>query len=303
MSNCILCKSGNVVKVETLKREDLNALYKKKFGIYDVLKPEHINFYSCSSCGLKFFYPLEAGDEEFYEMLQKYDWYYMSEKPEFEIALPWLEESVSILEVGAGTGSFAEYVGMKKYTGLEFNDAAILKASREGRTLLKESVQEHALNGKQYDAVACFQVLEHVPDVYDFIKGCVDCLKPGGKFIVAVPSHDGFCGSTSNNALDMPPHHITHWSERSLKSVADVFGVRCVSIEHEPVATFHYTWAQQTLILKQIKKALGVEYKLIDLSITHRILSKVASLIRLLMNVQLDDIKGHTVVAIYQKEN
>ncbi len=303
MLNCILCKSEDIIKVESLKKEDLKTLYKKKFGISVALNSDPIYFYSCSNCGLKFFYPIESGDESFYESLQKFDWYYMQDKPEFEIVIPWLKEADSVLEVGAGTGSFAEYAELKRYTGLEFNDAAISEAYRQGRTLLKESIQQHASKGGQYDAVVCFQVLEHVPNVQEFLKNCIDCVKPGGRLIVAVPSHDGFCGSTTNNALDMPPHHITHWSKRSLESVADIFGVMCISIEHEPIASYHFDWAQKTLMLKKIKKRLGIKNKLLDLSMMHQVLSKVVILLSYIINIELNGVKGHSVIGVYQKES
>lgn len=61
----------------------------------------------------------------------------------------------------------------------------------------------------QYDFVCNFQVLEHVPDAYDFIKIMVDKLKPGGHLLITVPNSDSKYYTERFGALDYPPHHMT----------------------------------------------------------------------------------------------
>ena len=68
--------------------------------------------------------------------------------------------------------------------------------------------------------------MEHVPAVGQFLRQCLACLRPEGKLIVSVPSHDGFMGSELNSILDLPPHHITQWSDRCMAAVASVFELK-----------------------------------------------------------------------------
>ena len=72
-----------------------------------------------------FFSPLETGGAVLCENLQKFDWYYMEEKEEFQIAMRFVPTTGSVLEVGSGKAAFATKVGVDRYTGLEFNDKAI----------------------------------------------------------------------------------------------------------------------------------------------------------------------------------
>jgi hypothetical protein len=53
----------------------------KEFG--DVKK---IGYYQCIDSDLRFFYPMVTGSENFYEHLQKIEWYYMDEKDEYDYA-------------------------------------------------------------------------------------------------------------------------------------------------------------------------------------------------------------------------
>jgi len=245
---------------------------------------------------------METGSESLYEQLQAFDWYYMTDKEEYQIASRFIPAEGVVLEVGSGRAAFASIVGAERYTGLEFNDKAIERAGSVGITLIKETVEDHAKRNKQqYDAVVSFQVLEHVNTPVEFIKGCVDSLKPGGILILAVPSRDGFAGGAVNNILDMPPHHVSHWSELTMRKVAELYGLEVVSIEHESVASYHQYWARKVRVESSFRRIVGIDFKFIDLRFFPRFLSKLAGLIARLSRPSLMGIKGHTIVACYRK--
>ena len=225
----------------------------------------------------------------------------MDDKEEYQIALRLMPTEGSVLEVGSGRAAFASLVGVNRYTGLEFNDKAIERAGSVGITLIKESVEDHAKhNLHQYDAVVSFQVLEHVSSPAQFIKGCVDCLKPGGTLILAVPSRDGFAGGAINNVLDMPPHHVSHWSEQAMRKIGDLYELEVISLVHETVANYHQYWVRKVKIESAIRRAVGLNYRLLDCRMFARLLSKLAGLLAFLVRQSQAGIKGHTVVACYR---
>ncbi|MDA0265668.1 MAG: class I SAM-dependent methyltransferase [Cyanobacteria bacterium] len=300
VKQCPLCCKVSASHLENVPGHKLNLLY-EKLGIYNAIKSEKLDYFGCSFCDLKFFDPLEAGDEDFYVSLQNFDWYYMNEKEEFRIALNWLGNNHKVLDVGAGRAAFSAYLDKDNYIGLEFNDAAIRKANALGVNLLKESVEEHAkANGKKYDSVVSFQVLEHLSSPCSFIQGCIDCLKPGGRLILSVPSQDGFASLSSNHTLDMPPHHVTHWSEKTLREVAIIFGLKCLSIAHEPVAPYHYQWAKSLVIQSWIKKKLGIKHRLLEDRLVVELIERISNKLSTQLDINLSKIKGHTVVAVYE---
>ena len=300
--NCPLCQSEDVTVLESLSVSEINKLYKHNFGISDAIKSPELWYMYCNNCALRYFSPGIAGGEELYERLQSYDWYYMSDKPEYKIVSRYINDGESILEIGAGRAAFGLLVGKDRYRGLEYNDLAISKARSSGITLLKESVSEHAAKGERYDVVVSFQVLEHIESPAEFIKSCVDCLNPGGKLIIAVPSRDSFCGKAINNILDMPPHHLSHWSNITLQKLPELFNLSTVSIVNEEVSDYHIHWAKKTVVETAIRNVFRMQYRLIDRSILARVISKLSDIIAQFFNIPLEGIRGHTVVACYEKK-
>jgi SAM-dependent methyltransferase len=299
---CPLCNSQNVELVENISAHEVEYQYKKNFDISISLHADIIYYLVCNECKLGFFNPMTTGDPILYEQLQKFDWYYMSDKPEFALAQKYIPDTGMVLEVGAGKAAFSNAIGKNRYVGLEFNDEAIARAKADGVILIKESIEAHAINNKKiYKSVVSFQVLEHVPFPSSFIQGCVDSLQEGGCLILAVPYHDGLCGFVQNHLLDMPPHHVTHWSEVTLKRIASLYDLELVGIEFEAVACYHLIWARKMVWERRLRYYLCLRPSLLDTSYAARFLSKIASYIAKVFPPSIDEIKGHAVVAVYRR--
>jgi 2-polyprenyl-3-methyl-5-hydroxy-6-metoxy-1,4-benzoquinol methylase len=298
---CPLCGSEIHVNQEILSPIDINELYSKSLGIENAIKTDYLSYLSCQNCGLGFFDPMETGEEDLYECLQAFDWYYMADKYEYNIAVKYLPVEGTVLEVGAGKAAFAEKVGVDRYTGLEFNDKAIERAGKSGIRLLKQPVDAHAADGNTYDAVVSFQVLEHVSDPAGFIRGCVQCLKPGGRLILGVPAQDGFAGGSINNILDMPPHHVTHWTGETLKSLTQLFGLEILALDYEPVAKYHRSWACHIVWEVRLRRFLGWHPRLLDRSFRAKLVSKIAAFLAKIAPISVNALNGHTVIATYKR--
>ena len=299
---CPLCQSINIELLESIKTDEIEKAYSQNLGVKINFEISEISYMRCSNCHLGFFTPIVAGEEDLYQQLQTFEWYYMDEKPEFFLAKKFLPATGEILEVGSGRAAFASLVGISRYTGLEFNDLAIKRAGTTGVKLLKESIESHAgRNPNKYAAVVSFQVLEHVGSPAEFIKGCVDCLSPEGILILAVPSSDGFAGGAPNSFLDMPPHHMTHWSRDTLQKISELYSLKVISITHESVADYHLAWAKKILLEKRMRQLLGVSPLLIDTSFSARLISKIASVLARIIPISLNGVKGHTVIAVFKK--
>ena len=119
--------------------------------------------------------------------------------------------------------------------------------------------------------------------------------------IIAVPAHDSFVGTALNNILDMPPHHVTHWTGATLQYLAAPFGLDVVAIEYEPVAEYHRDWACKTIWESRLRRRLGMKHKLLNYSLTARLVAKLSSLLGKLFPPPLGNVRGHTVVGVYRK--
>lgn len=305
--HCPGCGAPDVRLVDSIATAELARLYRSRgieVGAYVETTPE-ISRLKCAACDLVFFSPSCAGDDSFYEQLQRHDWYYQDEKPEYDYARQFVGEHQRVLEVGCGKGAFHAFLpASTRYVGLEFNDEAVRKATEAGLDVRKQSVERHAAEHPQaYDVVCSFQVLEHVPSPDTFVHACVESLAPGGMLILAVPAEDSFLALAANAPLNMPPHHVLRWTDRALVSLAKREGLEVAALWHEPVASFHRDWQSHTLAYHYFVRHGMASTRLIDSSLRYRIIGK------LLQNTQLRDFlarrvareqpalgHGHTVV-------
>jgi SAM-dependent methyltransferase len=240
---CPLCGSEAGTVVGLLTRADLRAIWLRDLGIDPSawVPASAMEYQHCSLCDLRYFDNGFAGPEEMYRQLETLPWYYLEYKPEFDIAVRNLGGAERILEIGAGAGAFGRLVSPQTtYVGLEFNASAAGQAVASGLDVRTESVAKHLASAPEaYDAVVSFQVMEHVAAVGDFIRECRSCLRPGGRLIVSVPAHDGFIGSELNSILDLPPHHLTQWSDKCLSEIAGLFDLTLLGLEHDDIAPYH----------------------------------------------------------------
>ena len=298
---CPLCGEVSIILIESLPANNINILYRNTFKFKRAIKSDYIKYYQCRYCDIKFFDPMEPGDEGLYESLQNYSWYYMADKWEYHCAKKYLNSTDRVLEIGAGKAAFALIIGSQFYTGLEYNDKAIKQANKDGVRLVKQSIQAHAAEGNSYDVIVSFQVLEHVSDPAEFIRSSLKCLKKGGRLIISVPAHENYLGEAINNILDLPPHHLTHWTAKTLEKMESLFGLKLLAIEYEPVAFYHKKHMRKIIIESKIRKFFGMKHQLVDISFLAKLISKTASIVSLFLPLSTECVNGHTVVSVFKK--
>lgn len=306
---CPLCADAHIIVLDTIRVSDLCTVYERGFGI-DVRgefgEVKEIFLCKCTGTDLEFFSPMVAASEGFYEKLQTSHWYYMDEKNEYVYASQYIKKTDHVLEVGCGKGAFSKLVDMASYLGLEFSAAAQAQGVKEGIPILRESIQDHAsVNKGRYDVVCSFQVLEHVSGVRSFIQSCVDCLKPGGLLLYSVPSADSYLSREENSILNLPPHHLTWWSDASLKNVAPRFGLELIGLEHEKLADSHLQSYAREVARKSLRRCLGLRAPLLGVSVKDRFINLLSEIIGRFYVKGLSDPFlrpiGQSVTVVYRK--
>jgi 2-polyprenyl-3-methyl-5-hydroxy-6-metoxy-1,4-benzoquinol methylase len=232
MKKCILCYSVNIKLVTTIDAELISSIYNESFkSRFDgFFNNSSIGYFKCNNCHINFFDPSAAGNDKFYEHLQKVrkEGYYNRNRPEFKIANSYINSQDKVLEIGAGDGDFALQIDSEYYIGLEFNDMAIQNAKIKGVSLLNESIEFHSdKTPDYYDVVLSHHVHEHVVDLNKFIISGIKSLKPGGKYIVSVPNCNNPITTCVNHTLNLPPHHITRFRLKSMEYFSN-FGLELI---------------------------------------------------------------------------
>lgn len=306
---CPLCRENNLERLEPIRVSDLERLYKNMLQVNienEFGDSSNIDLFLCKECDLRFFSPFVTGSEHFYNLLQKNDWYYLDEKNEHYFAAKFIRPADHVLDIGCGSGVFSQKITSLHYTGLELNGQASLKAQKKGLTVIQSTIEEHAKNHfEKYDVVGVFQVVEHVSDIKSFLESSVLCLKPGGYLIVSVPSVNSFSRFVTNFILDMPPHHISRWSDNTLRNLEKLFPLELVEIWHEPLQEIHKQFYAQTIFMNSFFNKTNKEFKNIDLRLTTKLKNWISWQLGKLMANGLthSDLmpRGISVTGVYRK--
>ena len=298
-----LTNSTNVVLNREIQCDFIIEHYRKQMeidvsGYFEGL--ESIQIYKCLDTGFRFYYPFSLeGDAELYEELQKFSWYYVDWKWEYEIASTMIGSMDKVLEIGCARGSFLERIQQTgtECVGLELNESAVGIGRRKGVNILDQSIQDHAKqNPEKYDLVCSFQVVEHIASVKEFIQASVDALRPGGTLIISVPNNDSLMFKFNHDIVtNMPPHHMGLWNMNSLICIQKIFGIELRRIELEPLrnhSRFAEIPVEQALAVKLSEK-YGVLGKIIN-PLGRRFVSYTISKLSKYMI-------GHTILVQYTK--
>ena len=187
-----------------------------------------------------YFDPPVTGPQSFYGQLRGFAWYQPASKEEHRAAGALIGPDDRVLDIGAGSGAFAEWVGEAAYMGLEVDPRGIAQARSSGRDVCSRSLAETAdavTSGalQSFTVVTAFQVLEHVPDPDAFVAAALRCLAPRGRLILGVPDAESYLSSLPDFVLNAPPHHLTWWDRASLGRLLQRHGVQAPETRHFPV--------------------------------------------------------------------
>lgn len=103
------------------------------------------------------------------------------------LLLSEVREGDRVLDVGCGTGRFAELVNA---VGVEIAEEPVRRARERGvDARLLEPEGTLPVGHREFDLVWCSEVLEHVPDALGLLQECRRALASGGRLLVTTPAH------------------------------------------------------------------------------------------------------------------
>jgi 2-polyprenyl-3-methyl-5-hydroxy-6-metoxy-1,4-benzoquinol methylase len=126
-----------------------------------------------------------------------------------------------LLEVGAAAGLFmksAERAGWS-VTGLEPLPApAAYARDRLGLDVLEQTVEDAPFEPASFDAVACFETIEHVLDPLGLLRAIHRLLRPRGLLVLTTPNWEAFSRHALGRqwAVISPAEHIYYFTEGTL---------------------------------------------------------------------------------------
>lgn len=227
--------------VKSLKSDHVAELYKKKCNT-DVTKwfygTDTIYKYKCDLTGYEFWRPSHiAGNEAFYQTLES-TWqnYYKTTRWEYPYAVKHIKDGMRVLEIGCGRGYFLRQIEnkTKDSLGLELNKEAIRNKTTQ-ITIIDSPID--TINSSShgfFDVICCFQVLEHLIDPEVIIEKSISLLKDDGCIIISTPNSKYMPFIEENDAFDLPPHHMGHFSDETYEKIAGKYNLKVTCIRKEP---------------------------------------------------------------------
>jgi 2-polyprenyl-3-methyl-5-hydroxy-6-metoxy-1,4-benzoquinol methylase len=215
--------------------------------IQSILGAATIQFDRCSACGLEMSYPLCAWREGQYPSDQLYPvrW-------EFRQSLDDIGSSPRrVLELGCGSGAFLELARERGHEaiGMDFNAVAVGAALDKGLDVVHGGFDELRTHldaragGRRFDAVAMFQVIEHLEEPRALFDALEPFLEDEVRLFVSCPGTRRYTRLIrqirvgSSDYWDFPPHHLLRWTEEALRASFGRLGWRPVRFLEEPLPT------------------------------------------------------------------
>lgn len=139
-----------------------------------------------------------------------------------------------LFELGSAAGFFLDEAARAGYSaqGLEISDYA----ARHAREKLALNVRTASFDDwrpepESYDVIAAFYVIEHLPDQPRVFTTIARALKPGGRFVFALPSANGplLEFDPARWLESHPADHCIDYDPRSLKRALPLYNLQLVA--------------------------------------------------------------------------
>ena len=190
-----------------------------------------------SPTGLYFFDPPVEGDQTFYREFHsrlKRRGLFTDEfvREEFLIAARHIPFGARVLDVGCGQGNFRQCVACRPTIPASIR---MSPGTPQSRAFAMRRLPQHLVGrAASYDAVVCFQVIEHLRDPKALFAEIVEAAKPGGLIFIGVPHVPSALTRIPNFPINAPPHHLTWWNKTALAELARSAGAAVESVSHVP---------------------------------------------------------------------
>jgi 2-polyprenyl-3-methyl-5-hydroxy-6-metoxy-1,4-benzoquinol methylase len=224
---CVACRRSDFVLSETVRASDVAAAWVREglaSGAADVegrvaalrtALPERVGFYRCRHCGIEMADPPTVWSAEAYPRDQSYPFRW-----EFRQCLADLgEQPLDVLEIGCGTGEFlaAAVARGHRVVGIDFSDTAVAEARARGVRAFCGGFDElarHVDADTRFDAIACFQMIEHIGDPDGLLASLTRWARPTARLFMSCPGPRRFTRlirehqAGASDFWDYPPHHV-----------------------------------------------------------------------------------------------
>lgn len=268
--------------------------------------PRTVTLYRCGRCQFALFQPVVTGSREFYAAITDQEGHcYTPEKWEFRQAVKDIKRHGcrTVLDIGSGSGHFLgvlrESCPEVSASGFEFNPEMAALGRAKGHHVFEGQLPDAVLaatGGRLFDAVCLFQVIEHVADPVGFIESALRLLDERGLLIVGVPDAAGPLRHFADDVSDVPPHHVSRWSEPVFRVGLRRLGLEVERVAYEPLPSYLWSFYLPEIVNRDLRpKVIGRAVNRL------RLVPRLIRLLNFLGVKWLHGVPGHTVYAALRR--
>ncbi|GAB4517644.1 MAG: class I SAM-dependent methyltransferase [Anaerolineae bacterium] len=141
-------------------------------------------------------------------------------------------QGATVLDVGCGDGHLLEIITAEGAlaVGVDASERALALARAKGLNVHYGYItRTHQIDGAPFDAFMSTDVIEHVPDVKDFLQGVNANLKPGAVGLIETPSFEK--ALEDHRFYEFILDHLSYFTVETFRLALEMTGFEVLNIE------------------------------------------------------------------------
>lgn len=235
---CPVCGKNHV---KTLLKHKFDAILNSALlSGYDVV--------SCKICGAVFSNRIPPSNKfkEYYASSSKYEFshrggeQYQEEINRVTSLARWIASNLSkkssILDIGCATGELLLKLrgeGFTDLTGMDPSSECVERVRSLHNIPMIEGVLSHRPSeNRKYDIIILSAVLEHIPNINEFMLDLISWININGYLIIEVPDLEFFTDSHNAPFQELSVEHVNFFTEASLNNMLGKYGFNIDNSRH-----------------------------------------------------------------------
>lgn len=165
---------------------------------------------------------VDDGEIQQLEELESIHFWYRARKLQLSKWFSHLKFEAKVLDLGSATGGNTLHISSLGHhvTSVEYSDIGVSIQRKKGIPVFQADARNLPFSESTFDIVVCLDVLEHIVEDQLATSEIFRVLKPGGRFLIAVPEDPKLW-----SAHDVAVNHIRRYSKFSLLELINESGL------------------------------------------------------------------------------